>query len=91
MAVVRKEGPFPREIEHEEPRNQVTQADIEALIHTALKIIGARLLLGVGLAGAIGLAVLAIQSSNVLALQAQGIFTLTVFGPLVWLSSKRAI
>lgn len=90
MTVRKSIAQFPREVEREEAP-LITQEQIEALIATALKIVGARLLLGVGLVGAIGLAVLAVQAGSTFALQAQGIFTLTVFAPLVWLSSKRAI
>lgn len=69
----------------------VSEAQVMALLNAALGILGARLLLIVGLVGAIALAYLALQSANQTALWAQVIFSLTVFAPLVWLSARRSV
>ena len=96
MAVVRKMEDFEPRMEAQSrearrPEPEITSAQVMAVVNAALNIVGARLLLLVGLIGAIGIAYLALQSTSSVALWAQGIFTLTVFGPLVWLSAKRAV
>lgn len=69
----------------------ITEEQIMGLLKTAMNILGARLLLVIGLVGAIMLAYLAIQAQSPMALWALAIFCIGGFNPLVWLSSKRSI
>ena len=64
---------------------------ILAVLTAISAILGARLCLILAGAGALALAVLAQAAPNSASLWAQGIFTVSVFLPIVWLSAKRAL
>jgi len=86
MAVVRKL----EAVSQDEPTGP-TEAQILAVINAAVSILGARLLLLVGLVGAIALSYLAVLAPSATSIIAQGVFGLFIFAPLIWLSARRSV